>query len=187
MTPINPFGNALQGRGGKDHPQEAALEYHLLSGHDVARILDDQKSHVLLKVSLKGGEDYALEFTSAQYGYHSPVSLWQEYVRERVSEVTYLATFGTSKIHIDREALHAPGTVKEGISLHHQKATATLDNAVKNWLAANKTTFKHLLHLDKENFPNKRDELLAAIDNDLVDFVKSAERKAASKAWNRKC
>jgi len=131
----------------------------------------------VLKVTLKGGNTYALDFTSAQHGYHTPLSIWSDFLRDRVVKVDSFWPFGTSKVQIEGEATDKMGTFQEGIVLHQQVAATMLYSTVETWLAANKLTFKNLCCLDKTSFAKKRDEFLNAIDNDLRDYNKSVEKE----------
>jgi len=147
-------------------------------GHDARFPFDDQSLHTLLKVSLMGGEEYALDFTSAQHGFHVPVSPWQDYCRERVSDaaLALLRPLGRMKVEVEGGAIHEPGTIQEGIILHLKLATVNMDSTVKTWLTANKMTFKDLFSLPMDSFQRNRDDLLAAIDKDLIDFVEWAKK-----------
>ena len=137
-------------------------------GHEIGLVDADNYGHSLLKVCLRGGDTYALDISSAQYGYHNPISSWKDYTRERVAEVDSLTPFGTWRQKMD---IHEVGSIQAAITWHHQKATAAMNQAVALWLVANKMTLKDLLCLREDAFLVKRSELLAAIDGSLVRFL----------------
>jgi hypothetical protein len=49
-----------------------------------SHLLESEEEQQVLKIKLKGGgEEYILDLSGAQYGYHEPVISWVDYIESR--------------------------------------------------------------------------------------------------------
>ena len=137
-------------------------------GHNMGLLDKQEYVHSLLKVSIKGGETYALDITSAQYGYHDPISPWPDFLRDRVATFRCSEPFGTWR---SKASIHQPLTIQAAIEKHHKRATAFMNNDIRDWSIGNQMTLKELLCLPEDSFEKKKNELLATIDTGLVKVL----------------
>jgi hypothetical protein len=49
--------------------------------------------HILLRVELTGGEEYAIDLSGAQYGYYEPITPWNVYRDTRVANIVFIPIF----------------------------------------------------------------------------------------------
>ena len=54
-------------------------------------------SHEILRVTLKSGEDFVIDITWAQHGFHDPLYPCHQYLKERIQSVKRVVAFGTSR------------------------------------------------------------------------------------------
>jgi len=92
------------------HPLRKAIVY-AVSGQQ----MDGDCSHEIIHVTLKhNAEQYALDISSAQYGYYEPVVPWREYMAERVRSISppdEFQYFGGSRDRLVKRLQDGTGSV----------------------------------------------------------------------------
>lgn len=51
--------------------------------------------HSTYRITLRDNSQWALDLTSAQYGYTNPLTPWKSYEKKRISEIREVHPFGT--------------------------------------------------------------------------------------------
>ena len=125
-------------------------------------------SHGILKLTLKNGEQYALDVTGAQLGWLEAVVPWEVYARTRVRYVVETLQFGQ-----EQEIRHGDSIWDSGLHSHHHRILAKF--AKKVYSAADdfqkrQVTFKNLLDLPEGEYKAKSAVLIDSICRALEAF-----------------
>lgn len=132
--------------------------------------------HELFRVTTRNGEMYALDLTSAQYGYYEPIVPWDFYRSQRVAQVVKILSFGD--------------TLKEATfdscrdELYDQIISCprpSLNSSLRNWQTRNDIALNRLLTLPELQYLRKRDELYAHVAADLHRLVPPAYKALLSR------
>ncbi|MCJ1386148.1 hypothetical protein MMC17_009274 [Xylographa soralifera] len=139
--------------------------------------------HDLLKVTLPGGQAYALDTTSAQYGYYKPLIPWDDFFSWRVDYVIAVRPFGSCKMDFQKELdknvrpdKKIQGKVsifglEAGVFYHNHKFSTVLNESSNKWLMREGLRhFSKVLGLTLENFEEKAIDLLGHFEKELKDY-----------------
>ncbi|KAH8799936.1 hypothetical protein F5882DRAFT_506421 [Hyaloscypha sp. PMI_1271] len=130
----------------KNHRREVVRTNHLN--------LRNMERHEVLRVVLKhGGEVYALDIASAQYGYYNPIVVWNEFVDTRVEQFKMM------------------GKVSRFTQITFLLANRHTEQAldcIKAWMEENRLSARNLLRLRTGEFELRESE--------LVHFIKGRTR-----------
>lgn len=132
----------------KNHRREVVRTNHLN--------LRNMERHEVLRVVLKhGGEVYALDIASAQYGFYKPVAVWDEFVDTRVNRFVCGwnkgRPCGTDKTLFKKMVAKASGFIQITSLLANRQTEQTLD-CIKVWMEENRLSAWNLLRLRKSEF-----------------------------------
>lgn len=132
--------------------------------------------HELFRVTTENKETYALDLTSAQYGYYEPIVPWNSYEKLRVRKISKVLSFGETRINeLLAQEKDRPWEQKI-YDTFLTSSRACLDLALLGWEALN-ISFKTLLRLPDEDFAKVRRELYASIGADLEFMISEAFKK----------
>jgi hypothetical protein len=148
--------------------------------------------HQILKIKLKASsEEYILDLSSAQYGYHEPVVWFAHYLSSRVQALVGTVDgkplkrgFGSCRNYL----LEKYGTsLQDGPShshlpqiLHIQGfAAKTLDKGAVRWEKDYGLTVGEMLRMAPDAFELHRKELIDTITTELVSTLEYARGKDA--------
>ncbi|PVH78501.1 hypothetical protein DL98DRAFT_590244 [Cadophora sp. DSE1049] len=140
-------------------------------------VQDTDFEHEFLEIKLlNGGEEYALDLSSAQYGYFEPIVPWRKYLQTRVSKLAtsqHFNYFGGAK---DRLVAEKGDTDVKGIiaSLNTESAQELM-SSTKEWEEEYKMPIMKMMKLPFPEFKMK--------EKQLVDFI--ADNLGQYHAWLR--
>lgn len=142
---------------------------------------DDQSQflHIVFKITLQnGGGVYSLDFSSAQFGYYSPVTPWSEYTDNRVSKVISSHCSGFAK----HGWLSKIGqTTLEGYLAHiYRGCPDAMKNGMRNW-ESEYMPISTFLNLPQKQFEKAQRELCGMIELHIFSY-RELMREQAKKA-----
>ncbi|KUJ14539.1 uncharacterized protein LY89DRAFT_736570 [Mollisia scopiformis] len=159
----------------KNHKREAVS---VMRG--VVDAIDHQ--HNIIKVKLRSnGEAFILDLASAQYGYYEPITVWTDYMQNRVRclvarEKKYDEWGGLLKDYRERELSRDPKEVWLRMVLHlNGVISQLLKHSILCWEEAVGTSILKLLGLPKHQYEMQKKALLAEVDADLGHAIKWVE------------
>ncbi|MCJ1438853.1 hypothetical protein MMC27_008243 [Xylographa pallens] len=139
--------------------------------------------HDLLKITLPGGQAYALDTTSAQYGYYKPLIPWDNFFSRRVDYVMAIRPFGSAQMDFWKELDKNVRPDKKiqgkiaifgldaGVFYYNKKFSSVLSESSNKWLKREAfNDFNTLLGQTSESFEEKEKDLLGNIEKDLIDY-----------------
>lgn len=98
-------------------------------------------THIILKVTLKeGGEQYALDLASAQFGCFEPIIPWSAYIKTAL--VLKTQYFGAHKAHLMKQRW-TQGIFAACVNLHAEASRTLLMGMIK-WESSQTVTFKSM-------------------------------------------
>lgn len=128
--------------------------------------------HVILMVTLKDGEMYAVDVTGAQYGYYDSVYPWDQYLQTRVQtsgqEVSF-RSFGSLKTKYHGAVWCATPGYKGAVRTAHREFATTFDRAVDEWQGKGVKVVE-MLRMGAEAFVRARGELMGCVAGALQEF-----------------
>ncbi len=130
--------------------------------------MDDNSEyrHAIIKVTLRNGEEYALDISSAQYGYYQPVVPWQQYHDTRIAAVETVRPFGRHRA--TSRFLEKPKNGNGGIKAVNEEIAEVVNKEVEEWQRRN-VKVNRLIRLPEAMYKQKRDELLRRISRAIED------------------
>lgn len=132
-------------------------------------------NHVLLVLTLMGGEEYAIDLTAAQLDIRHAVIPWHEYQAICVERELHSRPFGDKAKH--RESLKGDIALmrEEGdfyrTALVHMQVKEAMNCAVARWEKANRKTIAAMLNGEPVDFEADKATLLAAVKSEMRDYV----------------
>ncbi|KAK2629531.1 hypothetical protein QTJ16_000351 [Diplocarpon rosae] len=133
-----------------------------------------QPYHITLKVTLNiSRESYAIDLTSAQYGFYEPVVSWERYWEERGEKSLDSNQSGTRR-------LIRVGNLRERnfgsmLSLICYEVAATILPRIIEWEYAEHREIDKMLDLPKPDFEEKKIELLQCVERAMEDKLRSMD------------
>lgn len=118
-------------------------------------------THTVIRVTTKNGENYVLDMTGEQYGWHETVMPWQLYHASRVREIRDVLPFGGSTLYWKSKA-DSPGW---GIRIV-EAFVLEMDYALVLWQKRN-ISLNDLLRLPEHEFQKKKASFLSSVDEML--------------------
>jgi hypothetical protein len=142
--------------------------------------------HNTLKVTLanKGGQ-FALDLSSAQYGFYEPITIWDEYMQQRIHHIrrsrpNQYEYFGGGRaifrLPIPRVLNDFNSEWRRLVSSLSEKASGWLCESVKGWEDKNILVSK-LLNLPQQEYEQKMKGLIDHIDGELTEQVQVLKAK----------
>lgn len=64
---------------------------------NIDAVRKDGMHHIIFRVTLTNGEQYAVDLAGAQYGYHKECLTWQDYSTSRIEKVIEIGALGATK------------------------------------------------------------------------------------------
>jgi hypothetical protein len=124
--------------------------------------------HEVLRVALKhGGEVYALDIASAQYGYYNPIVVWDEFVDTRVERFVCGwnkgRPCGTDKTLFKKMMGKVSRFTQITFLLANRQTEQALD-CIKAWMEENRLSARNLLRLRTGEFELRETELVQFIN-----------------------
>ena len=135
-------------------------------------VQDTDFEHEFLKVRLMdGGEEFALDLSSAQYGYFEPVVPWREYLQTHVLRLVtrqHFNYFGGAKQRLLAERGHED--INGIVANLNAESSQELFSSTKDWEKENGMTILKMLKLPREEFEMKQKLLVAFIAENLGQY-----------------
>ncbi|KAL9098419.1 MAG: hypothetical protein Q9163_005916 [Psora crenata] len=122
--------------------------------------------HSIVKITLKSGDQYALDVSGAQYGYPNPLTPWGRYFETRVEYIEATKSLGHHKRF--HRYLERPEQGCEGIKTCNEEIAGVINSAIEKWQSEN-TKLKDMLRLQEEAFRHKREEFFASVEKSIED------------------
>ena len=131
---------------------------------DTRAPIDNTKyGHEVIQVTLKNGENYALDIAGAQYGQFNTVIPWDVYVRSHVKNVLRHNYFGSTRDRLT-SPLYCNGSTDIQLKKNFNKLLSeSMDAKVKEWQYS-RITLPAMLRLPEEVHLQKRGDLFAFLD-----------------------
>ena len=123
-------------------------------------------SHVVLKVTTKAGNSYALDITGAQYGYYEIVVPWNLYVNSRVEKVKESWPFGEWEGDFLAEKFLEEGSAHGALKELNKHRTLCMNSALVDWQKDN-MPLSAILKLPEDAFQLKQSELISFVKGSL--------------------
>ena len=125
----------------------------------------DGFEHVVFHVTLKNGEQYAVDLAGAQHGHHQECMNWDEYVASRVEDIIRTSAFGSTKQVRSEEGEKRGYTYTAVIELNDFFANE-LRLAVRNWAreeGSSDGSLDNLLALPGKEYQQGKESLLSKV------------------------
>ena len=131
--------------------------------------------HFAWRVVSTRGNEYAIDVSGAQYGYHEPLILWKEYESQRVQKIHVAADFGTMKSVRDGWRSRAWNTTAHGgaVHLNMKPIGDEMDCIIKGWLQSEGTELAEMLRLEGDTYKAKSSTLLKHLEDGLKGYVRA--------------
>lgn len=120
-----------------------------------------QYRHSMLKVTLRNGEQYALDITGEQYGHHDPIIPWDRYSQTRLEHIEGIRHFGFHRL--SRKYLQKPKWNRVGIKSLNEEVAEVINATTKTWQTQN-ISLRDMLNLPQDAFVRRRAELFSFLD-----------------------
>jgi hypothetical protein len=134
--------------------------------------------HILLRVKLKNGEEYALDLAGAQYGYYEPVTPWVIYETSRIA-MNYGTldnldmVWGSGKAKLLKRIEERKGTATGNVLIINSATSAIMMIATREWEAKSNISTGKLLILPQKDFEQKGQELVNYFGKNLQSYLDS--------------
>lgn len=128
----------------------------------------NDKGHYLINATLKGGQQYALDITGAQYGFFDSVMPWRDYVSRRVESIRERFDFGHALVLMDSLCKKEGWTGR--VMRLNRAATQPLNTGLAEWTKGNGISLAAMLKLPEAQYLKMRTEMLDAIGTALRSF-----------------
>lgn len=127
-------------------------------------------NHTLWRVELKRSkEQYALDLTGAQFGFHDPVVPWDVYAESRIGQYIYKAHnpsyFGRDKTTLMNRC--SEQNLNGYLSRTNRATALSFHLGVVDWETRHQLTVGAVLRLPEEAFKQMREELVQSVDTQL--------------------
>ena len=119
--------------------------------------------HLIIQVTLKSGECYALDFSSAQYGYYAPVIPWDSYVESRVGSFLNFWDFGDRQSRFLSDRGDNVVSAYEDLRKLNKSCIVMLNVALVDWQKKN-LPLSAMLKLPEAGFEQKQSDLIRFIE-----------------------
>ena len=133
--------------------------------------------HVVLKLTLKNGEKYALDMTGAQYGWTDTITSWNSYEASRIRSITDEWKFGQTLIDLEQQ-VQSRDASKMLAHIINSSFMDIMNNAIENystqWLQG--MTIRIMLGLPEEDFRASRSQFIQELRGGLERFRALSER-----------
>lgn len=164
----------------KDIKFEIVISQGTLSnGKPIVR--KDGLHHVIFRVTLINKEQYAVDFSGAQYGHHQECLPWETYNTARVDRIIEIQAVGAAKQMLADNAKETgpPTSWTQALKIFFVKE---VDLAVKYWTDHN-GPIESLLVTPQDEYKKKSDSLLKEV-RQLIELSKADQVRSGS--WQRK-
>ena len=148
---------------------QASTTYYLPDGSSID-LGKPIMSHLILRVSLKGGKDYAVDLSGAQFGFHEPILPWTEYETQRIQKIQVVQPPGKQKSVIDNwRGFDDAGTMA---ALRNGKAIGDeMDEILDGWLRSEDAKLSAIMTLVTQAYETKSSQILQALEDGMAKFV----------------
>lgn len=124
----------------------------------------DGMHHTILRVTLLNNEQYAIDLTGAQYGYHQECLPWQTYITTRVEIIVEIQALGAAKQFL---ANNARDYVKNGSMAERLESidfffARELELCIKSWTLGHESVGS-LLAAPQDEYESKKKSLLEMV------------------------
>ena len=124
--------------------------------------------HEILRVDMKNGESYALDLTSAQYGFLETIVPYAEYMKTRVKEVDAHHALGSTIKLMRDDFLRSDPDLGYKIWTYNERFTNEINASMDHWQKhIGNLTLSAMLKLPQKEFETKRADLIEHILYDL--------------------
>jgi hypothetical protein len=139
---------------------------------------DNQEyQHILLRVELTGGEEYAINLSGARHGYYEPITPWKVYQDTRVANIILnsdlsAGIWGAKKAILLQASVLEKEKVYGDLQRLNYMVSTKLVAAMKQWEEAEEMTIREMLLLPQQDFEEKRQELVGYAGKQVQFYLK---------------
>lgn len=143
--------------------------------------------HSLLRVTLKGGEQYAFDLAGAQFGYHETITPWSLYVQTR-AEAGSIRVFPYDHTLNMILADISESATRQAVTMRYRKSLANVAKVLCEEYGATKGNVPvcEMLKLAQGAFEEEREHLVYCVGNMLTWFkaeLKRQDRLPQAPSW----
>ena len=120
--------------------------------------------HCIIRITLKNGEEYALDISGAQYGFPQPLSPWKHYIDAHVQNIEDVKPLGYHRKQF--KFVRKPERGCNGVKTCDEEIAEVVNAAIEQWQKAN-GKLRDLLRLHEGMFIRKRGALFQFIEEKL--------------------
>lgn len=144
---------------------------------------DNSYRHSILKVILKGGTEWALDLTAAQYGYKEILLPWKDYIKERVKSTALVSHYGArvdswfykygpfpAKGSAMNVNCRDPAELAKAISWHSYELASLIRPSLEASLQDYKISANDLLQTTDDEFETKFDTIVGTAKKEVLSF-----------------
>lgn len=126
--------------------------------------------HVILVATLKSGEEFVIDITGAQYGFHDPLYPWHQYHEARIHTIRNVLEFGASSARYCGAEWGAEPGYRGLMRRAMQEVAVVFDRAVGEWEGKG-VTVGEMLRMGEGAFERTRGEMVGYVRGVVQEFV----------------
>ena len=137
---------------------------------------DKNYSHEVLRVTLKSGEEYVIDVTGAQHGFHKSLYPWHQYQQIRIKDVKRVLAFGTSSAKYSGAEWGLEPGYRGSIRRATKEVAVVFDRAVGEWEGKG-ITVGEMIRMNDEAFETTRGEMMGYVGGVMQEHLARSERE----------
>ena len=143
---------------------------------------DTELTHMVLRATMKGGATYAIDITGAQYGFHSPVTSWEDFAAQRLEKTSHTREFGRARHDLCSRNMDPAYLItlkkpaREAFLRNSEVVVEHLDAAFDAWVAAQQMSLGAMMRLSKSKYDVLAGHMLTTLKGSIEDFVQEVTK-----------
>ena len=131
--------------------------------------------HWVLRVVLKGGKEYVVDFAGAQFGFHESIIPWDKFVSRRLQIVIETKPWGSVKAGCDSWMSVKDATMM-AVLWNARVVGEEMDRLLDSWLKSQRLKFAAIVKLGDPDYNTKSKELLKVLSDGMAEFVRDGAK-----------
>ena len=137
--------------------------------------------HDILELTMKDGEEYAIDIAGAQYGYHYPVYHWETFGHHRIRYISQVYDFGHTKGQLSKPGSNPLAAMmkqpaRAAIMGNQRLAIENLDAAFDEWFAQKQVSIEKMLKMGKKKHDALMSDMVKTLGTSMNCFVDQASK-----------